>query len=247
MSGGVGPTGSDIKLPREEEVEMKSSNATNTKSPANTTTPPRRSLLNMRQLNVLAVVVVLSASGMVSVANIGFVLFSTIYMFFLSRIAFPCLNNAYEPPVFGEKNKILGMYVLAAAIIGLLLPICYIFHGIFEGDKQGIKAAAPHVFLLASQVFMEGVTFSQGLSLPIRAFVPVCYNTVRIFTIVDWLSAEIGKVDDENSGSDMRLYVGRGLAVANLVLWCFNLFGFLLPVYLPKALKKYYAGNKIKD
>ncbi|MFQ6620324.1 hypothetical protein Gotur_001207 [Gossypium turneri] len=27
--------------------------------------------------------------------------------------------------------------------------------------------------------------------------------------------------------------------------WCFNLFGFLLPVYLPKAFKMYYSKTKV--
>ncbi|KAJ8554416.1 hypothetical protein K7X08_025094 [Anisodus acutangulus] len=131
---------------------------------------------------------------------------------------------------------------------GLFLPIAYIFQGIYEGDKEGIKAAAPHVFLLASQVFMEGVTFTDNFSLPIRVFVPVFYNSRRIFTIMEWLRNEILKVDQEYGGNERRVYIGRGLAVANMVFWCFNLFGFLLPVYLPKAFKIYYTcGRKLKD
>ncbi|KAF5176567.1 transmembrane protein [Thalictrum thalictroides] len=179
--------------------------------------------------------------------DMGFVLFSLAYVFFLSKIAFPSSSTSIESPIFGEKNRILGIYVSVAALIGLFLPIIYIFHGIIKGDKQGIKAAAPHVFLLASQVFMEGLTFSGRFSIPIRVFVPVFYNTKRIFTIVDWMRAEIGKVDVEDSGSDMRLHVGRALAVANMAFWCFNLFGFLLPVYLPKAFKRYYGGFKVKE
>ncbi|RVX01867.1 hypothetical protein CK203_019504 [Vitis vinifera] len=74
------------------------------------------------------------------------------------------------------------------------------------------------------------------------------YPAKRIFTIVEWLRNEIGKVDEEYGGSAGRVYIGRALAIANMVLWCFNLFGFLLPVYLPRAFKKYYASfNKIKD
>ncbi|PIA49360.1 hypothetical protein AQUCO_01300289v1 [Aquilegia coerulea] len=247
MSGGVGPTGSDIKLARqEEEQEMKQLNSSMNKTKSSNI--HKSSILNFRQLNTLAVVVVLSASGMVGMEDVGFVLFSVLYVFFLSKIAFPSLPTSIdESPIFGEKNRMLGIYVSVAALIGLFLPIIYIFHGIIEGDKQGIKAAAPHVFLLASQVFMEGLTFSGRFSIPIRVFVPVFYNTKRIFTIVDWMRDEIGKVDVEDSGSDMRLHVGRGLAVANMAFWCFNLFGFLLPVYLPKAFKRYYGGYKVKE
>lgn len=239
MSGGIGPSG-DISLP-EENHESEVTNAA--LKPAGKPTA-RRSFFTFRQLNALAVCVVLSASGMVSAEDFAFVIFSVIYMYFISKVAFPPTSDP-DPPVFGEKNRILGIYVFVAAVIGLYLPIAYIFEGVFEGDKEGIKAAAPHVFLLSSQVFMEGLSFSGNFSLPIRVFVPVLYNSRRIFTIVEWLRSEIWKVDSENAGSPRRLYVGRALAVANMAFWSFNLFGFLIPVFLPKAFKIYYT--KIKD
>ncbi|XP_043715408.1 uncharacterized protein LOC122663825 [Telopea speciosissima] len=230
MSGGIGPTASDIRLAKEEEVEQKSQKQST-----------RRGFLSFRQLNALAVIIVFSASGMVSIEDLAFAFFTLIYVFFLSKFAFPLLGPYPDPPVFGQTNKILSLYVSLAAVIGLLLPIAYIFEGILEGDKEGIKAAAPHVFLLSSQVFVEGLTFSLGFSLPIRAFVPVFYNSMRMFTLLDWLKAEIGKAGEGSGGSIRRVYFGRALAVANLGLWSFNLFGFLLPVYLPRCLKKYYG------
>lgn len=88
---------------------------------------------------------------------------------------------------------------------------------------------------------MEGVTFSGGFSLPVRVFVPVVYNSMRMYAILDWVKEEVMKEDREEYGSERRLLVGRGLAIANMVFWGFNLFGFLLPFYLPRAFKKYYA------
>ncbi|KAL0317801.1 UNVERIFIED_CONTAM: hypothetical protein Sangu_2194400 [Sesamum angustifolium] len=140
-------------------------------------------------------------------------------------VAFPPTSPHSEPPVFGENNRILGFYVLFAAVIGLFLPIAYIIEGVFEGDKEGIHAAAPHLFLLCSQVLMEGISFLGNFSLPIRVFVPVFYNSKRIFTIVEWLRSEMSR-GAEYGGSAGRLYTGRALAVANMGLWCFNLFGF---------------------
>ncbi|AES62505.1 hypothetical protein MtrunA17_Chr1g0202951 [Medicago truncatula] len=245
MSGGVGPTGCDISLPKEEqEIEHKEEQDKSLNK--STSTPQRKtSFLSFRQLNCLAVVVVLSASGMVSPEDFGFVLFSVIYMCFISKVAFPSHPSKEQPPIFTQQIKILKIYVFIGAIIGLYAPIAYILHGIFEGDKEGIKAATPHVFLLASQVFMEGVAFSNGFSSPIRAFVPVIYNSRRIFTIVDWLRDEISKVGEEHSGSYKRIYAGRALAVANMAFWCFNLFGFLIPVYLPRVFKAYYSSQKV--
>lgn len=236
MSGGIGPSG-DITLPNEDQNHPETTNAA--LKPAS----HGGGLFTFRQLNALAVAVVLSASGMVSVEDFAFVIFSVIYMHFMAKAAFPATAAHAEPPVFGESNKILNLYVAAAAVIGLFLPIAYIFEGVFEGDKEGIKAAAPHVFLLASQVFMEGLSFSGGFSLPIRVFVPVFYNSRRIFTIVEWVRSEILKADGVYEGSLRRLYVGRALAVANMAFWCFNLFGFLLPVFLPKAFRIYYQSH----
>ncbi|KAG0493687.1 hypothetical protein HPP92_004681 [Vanilla planifolia] len=210
--------------------------------------PPPIRLLPPTQRPCLSVV--LAASGMVAAIDIAFALLTLPYILFLSRFAFPTLRpgGSPDPPVFDFAKKLLAAYVTVGAVLGLLLPIAYILDGIMEGDKEGVKAAAPHVFLLASQVFMEGVTFSSRFSLPIRAFVPVFYNARRMLTISDWMRDEMGKeaATGDGNGCAMRLLAGRSLAVANLAFWPFNLFGFLLPVYLPRALHRYYRYNKDK-
>lgn len=247
MSGGVGPTGCDISLPKEQELSFKEqqdqqqSLLKNLNKP--TTPHDKVGFLSFNQLNALAVVIVLSASGLVSPEDFAFVFFSLIYMYFIAKVAFPSLQPSRDPQVFNPQNKLLQLYALIGATIGLFTPIAYILEGVFEGDQEGIKAAAPHVFLLASQVFMEGVASSQRFSAPIRAFLGAFYNARRIFTIVDWLRSEVYKMNDEHSGSAWRIHVGKALAMANMAYWCFNLFGFLLPVYLPKVLKVYYSSE----
>ncbi|XP_004309197.1 PREDICTED: uncharacterized protein LOC101311634 [Fragaria vesca subsp. vesca] len=200
------------------------------------------------QLNCLMVMVVLSASGLVSPQDFAFVVFSIIYLFFLSKFAFPKLTDPMEePPVFNPESYLVRLGPLFGGIIGIVIPIAYIFEGFIEGDKEGIRAAAPHVFLLASQVFMDGVAFSDRFSIPIRVFVPVFYNAKRIFTLVDWVKREFSKAGDQEYGgsaSERRLFLGRVLAVVNLVFWSYDLFFFMLPVYLPRAFRKYYAAAK---
>lgn len=206
---------------------------------------PRRSFLTVRQLIMLAIAAIPAATGTLTINDIAFVVFSFLYIHFLSKFSFPSLSPTFEPPVF-RGNKILRYYVSAAAVIGLALPMLYIVVCIFQGQKVDANAASPHLFLLASQVFMEVVTYSGKFSLPVRVFIPVFYNSRRIFSLVDWLRAEFSKGGELGSGDRMRLYAGRGLAIANMGLWCYNLFGFLLPVYLPKAFRRYY-GYKVKD
>ncbi|KAK9063194.1 hypothetical protein SSX86_017064 [Deinandra increscens subsp. villosa] len=212
--------------------------------PLPTQNPPlnlRRGLLSFQNLNAAALALILSASGMVGVQDIAFVLLSLFYIFFLSKFAFPTLSTTPPPPIFSDHQRLLTLYVSIGALIGLLLPVAYILHGAIEGDKNGIKSAAPHAFLMASQVLVEAVTFSGGFSLPVRVFVPVVYNAMRMYAILDWVKVEMMRGDE--GGSGRRLVVGRSIAVANMVFWGFNLFGFLLPVYMPKAFKKYYTDN----
>ncbi|RWR72208.1 hypothetical protein CKAN_00041800 [Cinnamomum micranthum f. kanehirae] len=225
-----------------EEEEIHPSNPTQQTQNPNTKSPS----LALRHLNTLAAMLIFIAFGMVRIEDIAFVVFVFIYTIFLFKFAFPNPTPSHvEPPVF--NNRLLFYYFQFAALVGLYLPIAYILEGVFRGEKERIEAAVPHFFLLASQVFMEIFSFWRGFSLPVRAFVPISYNTRRIFTIVDWVRSEFGKVDEEvGGGGGWRLQVGKGLAVANLVLWSYILFGLLLPVYLPIVFKR-YCGHKVKD
>ncbi|KAL0728824.1 hypothetical protein Bca4012_024917 [Brassica carinata] len=238
MSGGVGPTYNDMALPKEEEHH----------ATRETSTTAAR-LFSFQQLNILAVIVVLSASGLVTIEDFLFTLLTLIYFFFLSRLIFPLHKNPNrDAPLTSPSNKIFRLYVASAGIAGLLIPICYIFQGFLEDDKRGVSAAAPHVFLLASQVFMEGVAATCGFSAPARILVPVVYNARRILTLVEWITNEFSRETTPEYGkgtvSVRRMYAGKVLAAVNLGIWSFNLFGVLIPVYLPRAFKRYYGSSK---
>ncbi|XP_010444841.1 PREDICTED: uncharacterized protein LOC104727430 [Camelina sativa] len=238
MSGGVGPTYNDITLPKEEEQHHQQ---TQTPSTGKTT-----GFFSFRQLNILAIIIVLSASGLVTIQDFIFTILTLIYFFFLSKLIFPPHNNPNrDAPLTSSTNKIFRIYVTSAGIVGLLIPICYIFEGMFEDDKSGVSAAAPHVFLLASQVFMEGLAASCGFSAPARILVPIVYNARRVLTLVEWIFSEFSReYVNGTTVSPRRMYAGKVLAAVNLGIWSFNLFGVLIPVYLPKAFKRYYGSDK---
>ena len=157
MSGGVGPICGDISLPKEQESIHKEAWDPK-KGGGSVGRRKAAAFLSLRQLNALAVVIIFSASGMVCAEDLVFVMFSIMYMYFLSRVAFPRIGGAGDAAVFGPENRVLRLYVLFAAMVGLFLPVAYILEGFFEEDKEGIKAASPHVFLLASQVNSFSVT-----------------------------------------------------------------------------------------
>ncbi|CAI0403104.1 unnamed protein product [Linum tenue] len=250
MSGGVGPS-ADITLPKDQQEQEQGhkfvQDNKKTQLPPNSTAAPRNraSLLSFYQLNSLAAIIVLAASGLVGISDFAFVVFSLFYIFLLSRFAFPPLPQK-DAMNLDTRSRTLRLYVFFGAVLGIFLPVAYICEGILEGDKDGIKAAAPHVFLLASQLFMEGVAFSDRFSLPVGIFVPVFYNSRRIFSLADWLRSELAKSEGVGGGGGGRLYFGRALAVANMAFWGFNLFGLLLPVAVPICLKKYYAASLSK-
>ncbi|KAJ0695066.1 hypothetical protein HanPI659440_Chr15g0615931 [Helianthus annuus] len=139
MSGGVGPSG-DILLKEEEEPKH------DQQQPQHQPLPPeaqqkahiRRGIFSFQQLNALAVAVVLSASGMVAVEDFAFVIFSFFYMYFMSKVAFPTLHPSNNHQVFDDKNRLLRVYSFVGVVVGLILPVAYIFEGILEGDKEGI-------------------------------------------------------------------------------------------------------------
>uniref|UniRef100_J3N4N0 DUF7733 domain-containing protein n=1 Tax=Oryza brachyantha TaxID=4533 RepID=J3N4N0_ORYBR len=65
------------------------------------------------------------------------------------------------------------------------------------------------------------------------------YSARRMFAASEWLNQEMEKRD--------QVVAGRVLAVANLAFWGVNLFAFLLPFYLPKALNRYYCGSDSQE
>lgn len=242
MSGGVGPTYNDPALPKEKKHHHATTGETSTKAAR---------LFSFQQLIILAVVLVLSASGLVATEDFLFTLLTFIYFFFfLSKLIFPPHKNPNrDAPLTSPGNKIFRLYVASAGIAGLLIPIFYIFQGFLEDDRRGVSAAAPHVFLLASQVLMEGVAATCGFSAPARILVPVVYNARRILTLVEWIVNEFSRETPEYGGGEgtvsvRRMYAGKVLAAVNLGIWSFNLFGVLIPVYLPRAFERYYGSSK---
>lgn len=202
--------------------------------------PPGRPSMAFRQLKYLPITLLLASTGVVAATDIAFFAFSFFYALFLSNYAFPPAPSSRQGPLFGANNKALARYVTAATVVSLILPGAYMVEGVAGGDWAGIRAAGPHVFLLAAQIFMEGMTFYLGLSMPAWVFVPVCYNSRRLFSIADWLAAEFSPSPAAGRAA-WRVVGGRGLAVANMGFWSFNLFGFLVPVVLPRVLKRYYG------
>uniref|UniRef100_A0A0E0IW19 DUF7733 domain-containing protein n=1 Tax=Oryza nivara TaxID=4536 RepID=A0A0E0IW19_ORYNI len=257
MSGGVGPTcGGGITLPS-TGAPLPPLHPT----PTSPTARPHHHyyLFSIKQLNSFGAAAMLAFSTTVPLSDIAFALLVIPYLVVLSVLAFPQRPGKPNPgaPVFlGRGRFLLRAHDALGFLVGAALPALYILDGLRSGDTAGVAAASPHAFLLAAQIFTEGLAaaWPGRFSLPVRAAVVVMYGARRMFAASEWLRQEMEKRDQFGGGvggapavARRRVVAGRVLAVANLAYWGINLFAFLLPFYLPKALNRYYCGSDSKE
>ncbi|KAL5230699.1 hypothetical protein ABZP36_029475 [Zizania latifolia] len=250
MSGGVGPTsGGGITLPS-TGAPLPPLHP----MPSSSTPRPRHLyyLFSIKKLNSFGAAAVLAFSTTVPLSDIAYAVFVIPYIVLLSVLAFPQRPGKPNPaaPVFvGSGRLLLAVNTAAGFLVGAALPALYIVDGLRTGDTAGVAAASPHAFLLAAQVFTEGLTeaWPGRFSLPVRVAVEVMYSARRMFAASEWLRQELEKRDqlDGVGGAPAvarrRVVAGRVLAVVNLSFWAVNLFAFLLPFYLPSALNSVCA------
>ncbi|EFJ32034.1 hypothetical protein SELMODRAFT_270633 [Selaginella moellendorffii] len=179
-----------------------------------------------------------ASDGFIPIPELQFAAFASFYLFVLAKLAFPPVTATRPPQAYtGFKLKILRYYVSVAAVIGLVLPLILLLVGLYRGDRHLFRSVVPHTALLVFQIMSERVAgSSDAVSFPIRAFVPISYNARRLFTIWSWMIVEFARPGGGGGWERFAKFV----AVANMVFWSFNLFCFLLPLFLPLAMRSYY-------
>ncbi|GLU06243.1 hypothetical protein SLE2022_232900 [Rubroshorea leprosula] len=201
--------------------------------------------LRVIELQLVAFIMVFSASGLVPILDLVFPVFSSVYLLALSRFAFPARGNSSSasPEIF-QGGKLFRIYVILGTTIGLFLPLAYVLGGFARGDDHAVRSATPHLFLLSFQILTENII--SGLSLfspPVRAMVPLLYTVRRIFIIIDWIhDVWLNKTLPATAQTkDVAwFWFGKILAVANLLYFSTNLYCFLLPCFLPRAFERYF-------
>uniref|UniRef100_A0A453IWW2 DUF7733 domain-containing protein n=1 Tax=Aegilops tauschii subsp. strangulata TaxID=200361 RepID=A0A453IWW2_AEGTS len=124
--------------------------------------------------------------------------------------------NPSLPVFLGLARLLLAAHTMGGFLVGAALPALYVLDGLRSGDTTGIAAAAPHVFLLSAQVFIEGLTAAVPwrFSLPVRAAVPVMYIARGMFVAVEWLRQEMEGVTaatGTEGGGAAGGWAGRGV------------------------------------
>ncbi|KAL7610025.1 uncharacterized protein LOC111919364 [Lactuca sativa] len=209
--------------------------------------------LRMMDLQLVAFITVFSASGLVPLFDLLFPAITSAYLLLLSQLVFPEHTSATtsKERLF-QSSRSFRLYVITGLAVGLFLPLAYVLGGFVRGDDHAVKSATPHLFLLSFQILTEKVV--SGLCLfspPVRALVPMLYTVRRIFVILDWVrDVWFNKTLPLNAGiKDVGWYwFGRILAMANLGYFSINLFGFLIPRFLPRAFEQYFKErNEIHE
>lgn len=207
--------------------------------------------LRVIELQLVAFIMVFSASGLVPLIDLAFPVAATLYLLAISRLAFPPLHSRLDAAASSAAaqeifrgSKLFQVYVVLGTTVGLFLPLAHVLGGFARGDDAAVRSATPHLFLLSCQILTENAVGSLGVfSPPVRALVPLLYTVRRVFIIVDWVyDAWTNKVITRTATIQDAAWIwfGRYLAIANLVFFSINLFVFLIPKFLPRAFEKYF-------
>lgn len=144
--------------------------------------------LRVIELQLVAFIMVFSASGLVPLLDLAFPALSSAYLLIISRLAFPSHGGKSGSQELFQGSRLFRIYVVLGTTVGLFLPLAYVLGGFARGDEHAVRSATPHLFLLSFQILTENVI--SGLSLfspPVRAFVPLLYTVRRVFVILDWI------------------------------------------------------------
>lgn len=170
--------------------------------------------LRVIELQLVAFIMIFSASGLVPLLDLAFPAFASAYLVVLSRLVFPAPSAPAAPEIF-QGGRLFRAYVVAGTTVGLFLPLAYALGGFARGDDHAVRSATPHLFLLSFQILTENIV--SGLSLfsaPVRALVPIMYTVRRIFVVLDWLNdVWVNKTLPANADFDVML------SSLCLVLW----------------------------
>lgn len=171
-------------------------NATKNSKQRTTKAPPAAGSmmgsLRVIELQLVAFILVFSASGLVPLLDLAFPAFASAYILALAHFAFPSTgstNTSHSQQEIFKGSRMFRMYVIVGTTVGLFLPLAYVLGGFARGDEHAVRSATPHLFLLSFQILTENII--SGLSLfspPVRALVPMIYTIRRIFVDIDWIN-----------------------------------------------------------
>lgn len=207
---------------------------------------PERKAVYLGTFNTL-ILVGLLATRAVPWGAVVFVVFASVYAYLMHKMAFPPAPET--KPATGLWRfplwRYFDEYIMLAAVLGLLLPLMQIVISFLRDDEVTVRESAPHLFLLAAQVVSENLSSGKdSIALPVKALIPVMYNSRRLLDLSRWattvFSRDLRSLTLASTAWDI---FGMSLAVGNLIFWNYNLWGFLLPIYVPWCMRVHYGAR----
>ncbi|KAL5216478.1 hypothetical protein ABZP36_007879 [Zizania latifolia] len=101
--------------------------------------------LRVIELQLVAFIMVFSASGLVPLIDLAFPVATTIYLLLLSRLAFPSLHAKLSPSSTAASHEIFRgsmlfqAYVVLGTMVGLFLPLAHVLGGFARGDDGAVR------------------------------------------------------------------------------------------------------------
>nr|CAD1820208.1 unnamed protein product [Ananas comosus var. bracteatus] len=187
--------------------------------------------LRVIELQLVAFIMVFSASGLVPLIDLLFPALATLYVAVLSRLAFPAHRG-------GRRRR--------RRMRGRGRGRRYSGGGGGSGGTWwwGRRWGCSCRWRTCWGILTENVVGGLGIfSPPVRALVPMLYTVRRVFVVIDWVhDVWINKAlpATANVQDVAWMWFGRSLAVANLVYFSVNLLVFLIPQFLPRAFEMYF-------
>lgn len=133
-------------------------------------------------------------------------------------------EQRFKPLLREGRGPWFKRYILTFALAGLVLPLPLVF----AAPPAIARAAAPHLFLTAVQCAVEALTAHSRFAAVLRLAVPVGFNTYRLGTLQAWCAGALASARASTGSTALWAWPALGLALANAVLWTYNLFVFLL-------------------
>lgn len=210
---------------------------------------PRGLLSSMRtiELQLVAFIVVFSASGLVPLVDLVFPVFVTTYLYLLSVLVFPSHRKEGSRMEVFHGSRMFKLYLFVGTVVGLFLPLAYVLGGFARGNQEAVRSCTPHLFLLSAQVLSENIVRNLSVwSPPVRAFLVAIYTARRIFSLADWVTSAFyhTSLPEEPAFHDFAwAWFGRALAASNFIYFNINMFCFILPRFIPRAFERYFQAK----
>ncbi|MCO5568553.1 hypothetical protein L7F22_022252 [Adiantum nelumboides] len=140
------------------------------------------------ELQLLAFMLLFSASGLVPWLDLAFPIFVSLYIFLLARFVFPCYPmEASRMDVF-HGSRFFHLYILVGAFLAFFLPFGFVLGSFSRGEPTAVRAATPHLFLSTAQMVSELVVSGHAnISPPCRVILTLLYSSRRISALAHWM------------------------------------------------------------